>query len=268
MPRCADAACGRWRPERLAPRWAMGLRFNGAWYCSRVCVQHAARHVLDAELPASPRVGGLPPMRLGVLLRHLGGLSEATVADALEAQARTGRRIGEELASQGLVERDIVLRALAAQAGTSYLTALDLSRVRSGPSWLGPGTVRALGLVPFEVLERRRQLRVVCTAPVPRASLRALARLTGWTAEPYLVHEDVFAAALAAYRPSPPAGTDVREAVRLPDLSAAAARIADAAAEVRTITARHASCSDCTWVRVEGPHHLSDMLVYGAGEAR
>ena len=43
MPRCADYTCGRWRPERLAPRWAAGIRFNGHWYCSRTCVEHAAR---------------------------------------------------------------------------------------------------------------------------------------------------------------------------------------------------------------------------------
>ena len=43
MPRCADFTCGRWRPERMAPRWAAGIRFNNHWYCSRECVENAAR---------------------------------------------------------------------------------------------------------------------------------------------------------------------------------------------------------------------------------
>ena len=42
-------------------------------------------------------------------------------------------------------------------------------------------TVRALGLVPFELTMCAKRLRVVCAAPVPRAAMRALTKLTGWT---------------------------------------------------------------------------------------
>ena len=75
MPRCADPSCGRWRPERLAPRWAAGIRFNGHWYCSRPCVENAAREGLDTPAVAPGPSGALPPLRIGVLLRHMGVLS-------------------------------------------------------------------------------------------------------------------------------------------------------------------------------------------------
>jgi len=94
MPRCADSGCARWRPERLAPRWATGMRFNGDWYCSRDCVEHAAREGLDASavVPSSSRA--LPRLRLGVLLRHMGAISEAALNEALRSQRQSGRSLG------------------------------------------------------------------------------------------------------------------------------------------------------------------------------
>ena len=63
---------------------------------------------------------------------------------------------------------------LAAQGGVSYLPSFDVDRVTRGPAWLPTETVRALGVVPFEVDEVQRKLRVVCAAPVPRTAMRAL----------------------------------------------------------------------------------------------
>src|SRR5829696_379434 len=121
MPRCADFTCGRWRPERLAPKWAAGLRFNGHWYCSRECVEHAARVGLDAPAVAATSAAALPPLRLGVLLRHLGAITEQTLEAALESQRGTGRRLGAELLALKLVTADVLLKALAAQSNVSYL---------------------------------------------------------------------------------------------------------------------------------------------------
>ena len=202
MPRCADFTCGRWRPERLAPKWAAGLRFNGGWYCSRECVEHAARVGLDTPAVPVTSAGSLPPLKLGVLLRHLGAISESALEGAIEAQRASGRRLGAELVASGLVEPEVVLKALAAQCGVSYLQSFDVNRVMSGPTWLPAETVRALGLVPFEADERQKRLRVISAAPVPRAATRALLKLTGWTAEPYLVYDEIWQDALSLYRPA------------------------------------------------------------------
>jgi hypothetical protein len=260
MPRCADPACGRWRPERLAPKWASGIRFNSRWYCSRDCVENAARAGLNT--PAAPPVpsAALPPLRVGVLFRHMGAISETQLAAALAAQKTTGRRLGAELRARGLVTAEQTLKALAAQANVSYLASFDTSRVAHEPFWLPPQTVRALGLIPFEADDATRTVRVACTAPVPRAAMRALHKLTGWTAEPYLVDDEVWAQALRLYRGTA-AAERRRDAVAISGVAAAAARVADAAAADRAITMRHAEYDRFTWVRLEGPRHVSDLLV-------
>ena len=261
MPRCADFTCGRWRPERLAPKWAAGLRFNGHWYCSRECVEHAARVGLDAPAVPAASAAALPPLKLGVLLRHLGAITEEGLERALESQRASGRRLGAELKELGLVGPEVVLKALAAQGGVSYLPSFDVGRVMQGPAWLPAETVRALGLVPYEWDETQKRLRVICTAPVPRAATRALLKLTGWSAEPYLVEDETWQQALRLYRPSTHETGQRREALTLTGTDAAAARVADSALLDRSVTMRHANCDDYTWIRVEGPRQVSDLLI-------
>ncbi len=259
MPRCADATCGRWRPERLMPRWATGLRFNERWYCSRECVENAVRARLDAPAPAV-NMPALPPLRLGVLLRHLGAVTEDQLTRALAAQKKSGRKLGQELQRLGVVAAEAILRALAAQGGVSYLASFDVARLGPGPGWLPEETVRALGLVPFEVNESDRTIKVICTAPVPRAALRALTKLTGWLPEAYLVDDRVWADAIEAYRSVGDEASNLGSA-RVENVAAAASRVADVALTDRTITMRHASYDRYTWVRVEGPEHWSDVWV-------
>ena len=263
MPRCADAGCGRWRPERLAPRWATGIRFNGDWYCSRACVEGAAREGLDTRATVAPVSSGLPPLRLGVLLRHMGVISEAELNEALRSQRTSGRRLGEELLRLRIIaEPEPILRALAAQANVAYLTAFDIERVTRGPSWLPAATVRALGLVPFELDHRQQKLKVVCAAPVPRTALSAVLKLTGWTAEPYLVEDEVWTRAIEAYRPTAVADPGATGQARtVADVDAVIAHVADTAQTSRAITMRSARCDRHTWVRIEGPRLVSDLLV-------
>ena len=261
MPRCADFTCGRWRPERLAPKWAAGLRFNEQWYCSRECVESAARVGLDTPAVPAASASSLPPLKLGVLLRHLGAITESALERALESQRASGRRLGAELQHMGLVEGDVVLKALAAQGGVSYLPSFDVNRVMAGPSWLPAETVRALGLVPFEADESQKRLRVVCAPPVPRSATRALLKLTGWTAEPYLVHDEVWQDALSLYRPALPKTGQRADVTTVKGAAAAAARVADNALIDRTVTMRAANCDQYTWVRVEGARQVSDLLI-------
>jgi hypothetical protein len=223
-------------------------------------VEHAARVGLDTPAVAVT-AGGLPPLKLGVLLRHLGAITESALEGALEAQRASGRRLGAELVASGLVEQEVVLKALAAQCGVSYLQSFDVNRVMSGPTWLPAETVRALGLVPFEADERQKRLRVLSAAPVPRSATRALLKLTGWTAEPYLVYDEIWQDALSLYRPSSQETGQRREAMTVNGAEAAAARIADNALLDRSVTMRAASCDQYTWVRVEGPRQVSDLLI-------
>ncbi len=259
MPRCADTACARWRPGPPAPRWMAGLRLNDAWYCSRTCLESAVRDGLQTLVTMPHSVVGLPPLKLGALLRHQGAINETQLRSALDAQRTTGLRLGAQLEQLGWLATEPLLRALAAQAGISYLTTLDLSRVKQAPGDLTETTVRALGLIPFEADEDRARLHVLCTAPVPRASLRALSRLTTWTPEPYLVDDRLWERALAAYRP---ADTPVpHDALLVGDFRTAATRVAQVARQSGAVTMKQADCRDYVWVRVEGSSHVHDVLV-------
>ena len=259
MPRCAEASCGSWRPERLAPRWAAGIRLNGHWYCSRGCVRMAARSGLDVKAVPPPTTG-LRPLRLGVLLRHLNAVSEAELRAALDSQRVTGRRLGAELQARGHTTADQVLRALAAQANVSYLSTFDLRRVTQGPSWLPADTVRVLGLVPFDVDRAGRRLRVICAAPVPRAAIRALQTLSGWATDVFLVADEIWRRALEQYRPAT-VDEPAAEVITVGGIDAAASLVADAASTERTVTMRHAQWDGFTWIRVEGPTQVSNVLV-------
>jgi hypothetical protein len=263
MPRCAEASCGRWRPERLAPRWASGIRLNGHWYCSRACVQSAARAGLDVQalpMPASSQ----RPLRLGELLRHLHAVTETDHNEALQMQRASGLRLGAELQRSGRVRTDQLLRALAAQANVSYFTSFDVARISPGPAWLPAETVRALGLVPFDFDQEQQRVKVICAAPVPRSAVRAMQTLTGWTPEVYLVHDDVWQRALRAYDPaSADAPADV---MTLQGIDAVASFVADQAASDRSVTMRHARWDRFTWVRVESPTQVANLLVPGIQE--
>jgi hypothetical protein len=130
--------------------------------------------------------------------------------------------------------------------------------VRRAPGGLSADMVRALGLLPFEAEAQERRLRVICTAPLPRPALRAMARLTGWTAEPYLVDDAVWERALEGYAPD--AGQEHRSEV-VHDVDAASAHVVAAAAAGRDAVVRYAGCGDFVWVRVEGGARTQDVLI-------
>jgi hypothetical protein len=265
MPTCADTTCARWRPGTFASRWiGGGLRLNGQWYCSRGCFESAVEQGLTA-VPTAESFAAFPPLRLGALLRHHHVITPLQLTHALDVQQETGLRLGAQLQALGYTTAEVVLRALAEQASASYLTHVDWSWMAGAPGGLPGNTVRALGLVPFAADERRRRLHVMCMAPLPRAALRALVKLTGWTPDPYLVDDRLWARALAEYRP---ADSPVAFASLLVNnVRAACARVADAAVASGTVTMRHADCLDYTWVRVEAPARVDDVLVAASAAA-
>lgn len=257
MPRCAETSCARWRPERLTPRWAIGIRLNGEWFCSTACVERAARTGLAQDGRRTGTVGGLRPPRLGLLLRNAHAITDEQLAVALQSQKVSGCRLGEELQRLGFVSGDVVLRALAAQHNTRYLTSFDVARLAHGPSRLPVQMVRALALVPFDLDEALQVVHVMCAAPVPRAAVRAMRKLTGWTPEVYLVADDVWERALAAYE-----AVDPEHCVSASrGVAEAAAVVAETASTDRTVTMRLARCERFSWIRVEGPTQVSNVLV-------
>jgi hypothetical protein len=268
VPRCSDAQCGRWRPESPTLGLGRGFRLNGSWYCSRECLDAAARLTLGtpgAPLPsaASSAGTGLPPLRLGVLLRHQRVISAEQLQDALDEQRFSGLKLGTQLRSLGMASGESVLKALAVQNGVSYLSSLDMSRVR-GACPLPAATVRALGLVPFDFDPFERRVLVAMAAPLSRAAVRAMTTLTQWSVEPFLVDDAVWAVALESYRPR-----DAEEsqawAVTASNARELADQVAALAADGQPVTMRHAAHENRTWVRLEAGRETRDVLVTPSG---
>jgi hypothetical protein len=196
----------------------------------------------------------------------MGVISESELNEALRSQRSSGRRLGEELLRLRILpDPEPVLRALASQSNVSYLSSFDIDRVTRGPSWMPAATVRALGLVPFELDEAQRRVKVVCAAPVSRSATHAISKLTGWKAEPYLVDDDVWRRAIDAYRPVDVVDTQSAGLSRtVSGVAAAAACVADTAVATRSVTMRTADMQRYKWVRIEGPKLVSDLLVSAA----
>ncbi|MGE0394066.1 MAG: hypothetical protein AB7I25_08425 [Vicinamibacterales bacterium] len=263
MPRCSDPQCGRWRPEQPKLGLGRGVRLNGSWYCSRDCLDAAARLTLGAGGAPAPAATGLPPLRLGVLLRHHRVVSAEQVQAALDEQRFSGLKLGAQLRALGMASGESVLKALAVQNGVSYLSSLDMSRVR-GACPLPAATVRALGLVPFDFDPFQRRVLVAMTAPLARAAVRAMATLTGWSVEPFLVDDAVWAVALENYRPRE-ADEGQAWAVTASSPRELADHVAALAVDGRPVTMRHAAHDSRTWVRLEAGRDTRDVIVTPPG---
>jgi hypothetical protein len=272
MPRCASDGCYRRCPSWLVRRGVGTTIVDAAspaiedgspsWFCSRRCVERMAHRRL-VDLPASAEgIRALAPMRLGAILRHQGACSADQIEEALRSQRASRLKLGAELRAMGAIDKAMLLRALAAQAGVGYLTSVDPATVREAPGALSPHVVRALGLVPFSEPAASR-IKVATAAAVPRAAIGALRRLTGWIPDAYLVADEDFRTLLDAYGTGVPESARASRAtfMRAEDAPRAAALIAAAAAAQRASTIREVRWDPYTWVRVQSEGLVSDVLV-------
>jgi hypothetical protein len=271
MARCASTDCRGWRPSLLADRGRAGVVLDGAWYCSQSCVERAAARTLEAAGRPGRGVAGpvpIPPLKLGMLLVHQGALTPVQLDAALAAQPASGLRLGELLRRERTVGRLALLQALATQSSAPYLPRLDASVVRHAPAALGPNAVRALGLIPFEVDAARQRVKVACAAPVPRLALRALAELTGWVADPFVVDDEQMPILHRAYAAGLAERHRAGELGRPTSIRIAAAHIAQVAAQKQGTRLRHVQCDPFLWIRLEGGQDPDDVIVRAGSKAQ
>ena len=262
---CSRNACGK-RQLTFLPGRAVGVTVDGDWYCSPACVELITRERLSALAPTGvvTRDDGLR-MRLGGWLRHIGVVTDDQLAAAVEAQAQSGLRLGAQIAQLGFASPESVLRALALQAGVPYLQRLDSANVRRAPGGLSRDAVRALSVVPFAE-PSRGAIKVACLAPLPRLSLAAFRRLTGFIPEPHLVADDRWQDLVDAYG-SEVIGAGGPSFIETADLIEAAATIARTAANGRAARLAELRCDPYTWVRVFVPDGIHDVVYSSATAA-
>jgi hypothetical protein len=255
MARCSRDSCRRWRPESAVRLLGLGLKVDGAWFCSDRCVEaDATRRLEDVRTREVSRQ--TPSLRLGTVLLQQNGVTARHLTDALRVQRQSGLKLGDQLQKLGYSSREAVLRALAAQSGVRYLSTIDQSSVRSTPGHLSSDEVRALGIVPFS--ENGDRLQVACTAPVPYAALDAVTTLIGRTVEPYLVSDEDFERLQSAYVEGSD-GSVTTTTVK--DIKAGASQIAGLVAEAGDVTMKEANLDAYTWVRIAANGRISTLLV-------
>jgi len=254
MRRCQREACRRAQSRFL--RRGEGVTVDGLWFCSEACVEELALERLQ-----HPRTAGDQPiteplrMRLGAWLRHDAAITSDQLATALETQRRTGLKLGEQIVQLGFATSDVVVRALARQAGVRHLTRVDPASVRRAPGDLSRHVVRALSVVPF-CEPMQGTIKVACTAPVPRIALSALHRITGLMPEPYMISDRLWRELLESY------GADTfSHAAGTTDIAEAAALIARAAAESRGARLAEIHWDPYTWVRVLADTGTHDVVL-------
>jgi hypothetical protein len=261
MPRCARDECGRWRPDILVRRTAIGMRLDGLWYCSPGCLEASARERLATSRRVPQLPGRMAPLRLGTLLLHRGVVTADALRAALAAQKTTGLKIGAQLVAMGAASSGDIVRALATQSGVRCLTHVDVSCVREAPGRLSADAIRALGLVPIESDAELQRLRVACAAPVPRTATAALYELTGWTIEPLLVSDEHMESLLLAYEEAVGgrgARVQSHRAADVEDVTAHVVRAASGSGDVRMSQAR---MDPFLWVRLESGSAVEDVLL-------
>ena len=102
--------------------------------------------------------------KLGERLIAAGLVSRDAVEQGLEQQRLTGHRLGDSLVEMGLLAEATLLRFLASEFKTRYVSAEKLSRAQVPTELLDRVPVRtaeAHGLLPLAVDDERRILSIV-----------------------------------------------------------------------------------------------------------
>ncbi len=259
MARCAHESCGRWRPDALIGR--LGLSFEDAWYCSATCLERVVRARLSDAGRVRSHAYITPAIKVGLLLMGQGAISRPDVEQALAMQQSSGLRLGAQLKELGRVSSLDILQALSSQARVGYLMAVNLGLLRQGPGDLSRDTIRALGVVPFEVDAERHRLKVACIAPLPRLSLSALRAVTGWEAGAFLVSDEQWPTLVDAYGSGREEDDAQPHSGFVRSVDEAIVRIVAAAGEGRVLRMIHTVGDPWLWVRLEGAHTAEDLVL-------
>jgi response regulator RpfG family c-di-GMP phosphodiesterase len=122
--------------------------------------------------------------RLGERLVQAGLITPEAVAQALELQKRAGGRIGDCMVELRLISEQALLRFLAAEFGTKFVSGEKLSKVKVEPNTLDKIPIRMaekMGILPINWDKDRKVLSVVMAEPQDTALVEELKIVAGAT---------------------------------------------------------------------------------------
>jgi len=120
--------------------------------------------------------------RLGERLTEAGLINAGAVEQGLEHQKLTGHRLGDCLVELGLLQETALLRFLAAEFQTRFVSADKLAKAKIATEVLDRLPVRlaeAQNVLPLAVDPERKLLSVVAAEPQNKALMDEIARVTG-----------------------------------------------------------------------------------------
>src|SRR5690349_5966258 len=124
------------------------------------------------------------PKRLGERLVEAGLVTTESITKALEHQKITGHRLGDCLVEIGLLQEAALLRFLAAEFQTRFVSAEKLAKARIPTDVLDKVPVRlaeAQNVLPLAIDPERQLLSVVAAEPQNKKLLDEIALVTGMT---------------------------------------------------------------------------------------
>jgi response regulator RpfG family c-di-GMP phosphodiesterase len=120
--------------------------------------------------------------KLGERLVEAGLITGEAVEQALQHQKITGHKLGECLVEIGKIQETVLLRFLAGELNTRFVSAEKLSKARIPPNVLDKVPVRMAEtqhFIPVAMDEERKILSIVASEPQNEALLSELSLVTG-----------------------------------------------------------------------------------------
>jgi hypothetical protein len=264
---CENAAC---RQRRLYwPAWLRkdeGICFQGQWYCSPECFEHAVRTTLMRLLPAKeeePRRHHRIP--IGLLLLSRGTISDGQLKQALLLQREQGGgRIGKILREIHAASEQDITDGLAAQWGCPVYPLGKAREFLQCASLLPLTLLEAGHMLPVHYLRLQQTLYMAFVEGVDRTALYAVEQMLHLRTVPCIVSESELSGALESFRPLASVPAAVFESPNEPLEMARTTR--SYAGQVGATDVWAARSGRFIWIRMRAGEEYKDILFQSLSE--
>ena len=124
-------------------------------------------------------------IRLGDLLVSKGIITQAQLERALELQKGTGRKLGETLVEEAIVNDEVLAKALADQLGVDMVDPQNMTIPDDILNLVQPNVLKKNKLIPFEYApDNPNVIRVAMADPLDLAALDDISIITNLQVEP------------------------------------------------------------------------------------
>lgn len=264
---CENTAC---RQRRIYwPSWLRkdeGICFQGQWYCSPECFEHAARGALMRLLPAqeeTPRRHHRIP--IGLLLLSRGTINDHQLKQALLRQREQGGgKLGKILRDLQIASEQDITDGLARQWGCPVYPLGKAREFLQCASLLPLTLLEAGRMLPVHYLRLQQTLYLAFVEGIDRTALYAIEQMLHVRTVPCVVSESELSGALESFRPLASAPAAVFESPNEPLEMARTTR--SYAGQVGATEVWAARSGTFIWVRMRAEETFKDILFQSVSE--